>query len=81
MIRSLLSVGSSMYQALCGSPSTCSSATKASSKCTEQLPIERIPSLASGVIFTPAVLIGTQNRVSPWCFFSASLSLRAITSR
>ena len=60
MMRSLLSVGSSMYQALPGSPRTNSSGTKTLSRWTMQDPIERIPSLDNGVTLMPGDLAGTQ---------------------
>ena len=74
MIRSLLSVGSSMHHAAPGSPSTSSSGTKTSVSPTSHDPIARIPSFGSSLICTPSAAVGTRKRVRPWCRLTASWS-------
>ena len=81
MMRSLLSVPSSWYQAWPGSPSTLSSGTKTSSRNTSHEATDRMPILGMLRVVRPSAPPGTRNSVRPCVRFSTSLSDLASSSR
>src|SRR5262249_10936270 len=73
MMRSLFSVGSSIFHARSGSPSRFSSGTNTSSRNTSQEPRARMPSFGISRMVTPADAVGRMNSDTPWDGLATSL--------
>ena len=73
MMRSLFSVGSSIFHAWSGWPSRFSSATNTSSRNTSHEPSARMPSFGISRMVTPSDAVGRMNSDTPWYCLATSL--------